>query len=448
MKKLSMLVVCALVLSCLFVPGAAQAQDAKIRFVDNTHVPQKLVVVHSYGTARFVKDLFNIVKEINESNQLSPAEQLKLHIISSGGDPLTQLGVSVEEAKKYAEVNPSFKSSDIWAQDCMEICSAVKPDGSIVQAVFDSKRGRGLAGLPKTLANLWNLMYFENPATSQAHGDYGGNLEVVPFENILCAGNTITAPCKNYLESKGYKGRAVYPDTSWLTVGHIDEYLMFIPSKNAPGGWSFCVADPIYGLDLVAGASDADFAKLNSSDRSFLMEVRKVLLAQEKDPEYGRGTSADNFIQMNRRIAEIIQDSVGKIKQFIRDNKGTPERDFNEVAWPCLFEGSMYGNNPRGCCAYLPGVVNLLVLRDHLVVPATNFPPYDKAIEGRFRAEGNHVHFVDDTPYHTAMGEIHCGTNVLRHPERQWITEKQVRAVQRVKDEFRRLHAPSDSGTR
>ncbi|HNV72816.1 MAG TPA: hypothetical protein PKO06_24120, partial [Candidatus Ozemobacteraceae bacterium] len=92
MKKLSMLVVCALVLSCLFVPGAAQAQDAKIRLVDNTHVPQILLVIHTYGTAQFVRDLFSVVKHINESNQLPPAEQLKLHIISSGGDPLSQLG--------------------------------------------------------------------------------------------------------------------------------------------------------------------------------------------------------------------------------------------------------------------------------------------------------------------------------------------------------------------
>ena len=211
------------VLFACLIAGGLFAAEQPIQFVDNTHVPQKVVVVNTSGTSSFVKDMFKVIKLINEEDNLSPTEIIKLHIINgSGGDPLSQLGVPLAEAKKYAEVNPKFTSSDIWAQDCMELCSAQNANGQWVPAVFDSARGRGLGALPKVLSELWGLAFFKNPSTEAAHGDYGGNLEVTPFDNVLVAGNTITAKCRAYLESHGNAGRMFHPDTRWLSVGHID----------------------------------------------------------------------------------------------------------------------------------------------------------------------------------------------------------------------------------
>ncbi|RCK81737.1 MAG: peptidyl arginine deiminase, type II [Candidatus Ozemobacter sibiricus] len=421
---------------------AAESLEAidRIKFVSYNNAPQKVLVVHSYSTARFVKDLFNVIKEINEVENLSEADRIKLHIISSGGNPISQLGISAADAAKYVEVNPVFQSSDQWVQDCMELCSARKKGtNEYVPAVFDSVRGRGLGGLPPALAKLWDLVYFKNPATAQAHGDYGGNLEVTPFDDVLVAGNTITSQCKAYLEKWGYAGRMFNPDTRWLSVGHIDEYLMFIPTAHAPGGYSIVRADPQLALDLIAKAPDSEFATLNSSDRSFLLRVKAVLNQQYTDPNAGRGTAEGDFIELNYKIAEIIEQNVGQLKEFIRKVTNDPDRDFAEVAWPCVYEG-YNGARPSSCHAYLPGVVNLTVLRNHLLVPATYFKPFDKLIEARFRAQGNIVHFIDDTPYHTAMGEIHCGTNVLRDLNKLVVTPKQVEKVQRIKAQFRVLH--------
>ncbi|GAB4283264.1 MAG: hypothetical protein Kow0029_29310 [Candidatus Rifleibacteriota bacterium] len=418
-------------------PGANEV--ARIKLVNNNHVPQKVLVCSSYSTSRFVRDLFNIVKEINESENLSGDELIKLHIISSGGNPLDNLGVPIEVAQKYAEVNGNFSSGDIWLQDCMELCSAQLKNGNLVPAVFDSNRGRGLARLPRILADMWDLVYFKNPSNYQSHGDYGGNLEVTPFDDIMVAGDTITDQCRTFFENHGYKGRMFLPNTHWLQVGHIDEYLSFIPTPYAPGGYTIVRADTGLALDLIKNAPDSEFSKISSYDRNFLLRVKALLNQQMKDPYAGKGTEEGEFIALNHKINEIIEENVGKLKEFIRNTTKDYDRDIEEVYWPSLFEGRN-SDNPRGCHAYLPGVVNLLVLRNHLIVPATHIPAFDTVIEARLRAQGNEVHFVDDTPYHNSMGEIHCGTNVLRDPVKSIITKQQVDAVRNVRNRFKEIH--------
>ncbi len=441
-----LLVCCVLTLAVIFLAGSLGAQALtpdqcdRIKFVDNNHVPLKLLVVHSYSTGKFVKDLFNAVKAINEEERLPESERFKLHIISSSGDPTSSLGISAEDAKKYVEVNTRFHSSDQWIQDCMEICSAkVKGQDKYVPAMFDSQRGRGLGGLPKTLADMWGLVFYQNPTTQASHGDYGGNLEVAPFDDVLVCGNTITSPCKAYLEKNGYAGRIFTPDTRWLSVGHIDEYLNYIPTPHVPGGYSIVRADPNYALELITNIDESELSEIDSYDRSFLLKVKATLQARMTDPAAGRGTDAGDFIDLNRAISDIIEKNVGELKNFIRKVTNDPDRDFAEVAWPSLYEG-YGGSKPSSCHAFLPGVVNLTVVRNHLLVPACHIPSLDRIIEARFRAQGNKVHFIDDEPYHDSMGEIHCGTNLLRDVERTVVTPAQVRAVSAVRAKFKAIH--------
>jgi protein-arginine deiminase len=285
---------------------------------------------------------------------------------------------------------------------------------------------------------MWDLVYFKNPSNYQLRGDYGGNLEVTPFDDIMVTGSTITDPCRRFFEENGYKGRMFIGDTNWLKVGHIDEYISFIPTAHAPGGYTIVRADTGMALDLIKNAPESEFAKVNSYDRSFLLEVKQVLNAQMKDPDYGKNTRAGEFIALNQWINDIIELNVGKLKEFVRKTSKDYDRDIEEVYWPTLYEGRMGAS--RSCHAFLPGVVNLLVVRDHLIVPATHIPAFDKLIEARLKAQGNNVHFIDDTPYHNSMGEIHCGTNVLRDPYKSIITREQVRAVQEVKNKFKKIH--------
>jgi protein-arginine deiminase len=445
MKKL----VSALLFSFILVGFASSvaysapnpSQVKRIKFINNNHIPQKILVVLNNTNRKFVKDLFDITKLINESEGLSGSNLIKLHIVSSGGDPISILGISKSDAEKYVEVNPNFSTSDIWMQDCMELCAAETHDGKMIPAVFDSNRGRGLARLPKVLSDMWDLVYYKNPSRAADHGDYGGNLEVTPFDDILVVGDTITKECYNYLSNHGYKDRIYVGPASWLQVGHIDEYLSFIPTPAAPGGYTIVRADPTLALDIIKNSPDSELQKASAYDRSFLLRLKATLNSQLKDPNAGKGTPEGDFIALNYQINDLIEEGVGKLKDFIRTTTGDSRRDFEEVSWPSLFKGYGAGSSyPSRCHAFLPGVVNMLVIRDHLIVPATHIPTFDKAIEIRLKAQGNKVHFVDDTPYHSLMGEIHCGTNTLRDPNRLFFDKKRIEAVQRVKNQFKKIH--------
>lgn len=444
MKKLVYALLFSFVLLCFATNVGYSApnpdQVKRIKFINNNHVVQKVLVVLNHTNRKFVSDLFNIVKLINESDGLSGDDIIKLHIVSSGGNPISILGISQADAEKYVEVNPRFNSSDIWMQDCMELCAAETHDGRLIPAVFDSNRGRGLARLPKILSEMWNLVYYKNPSRAGDHGDYGGNLEVTPFDDILVVGDTITKECYDYLAKHGYKDRIYVGPASWLQVGHIDEYLSFIPTPAAPGGYTIVRADPTLALDIIKNSPDSELMKASAYDRNFLLKLKATLNSQLKDPSAGKGTPEGDFIALNYQINDLIEEGVGKLKEFVRTTTGDLKRDFEEVSWPSLFKGSGITSYPRRCHAFLPGVVNMLVIRDHLIVPATHIPTFDKAIEIRLKAQGNKVHFVDDTPYHNLMGEIHCGTNTLRDPNRLFFDKKRIEAVQRVKDKFREIH--------
>ena len=105
----------------------------RIKFNNNNHIPSKVLVVSGYGNQGFVKDLFNVIKQINTSEQLSGNDIIKLHIVAGGGNPIPSLGISADDASKYVEVNANFSSSDIWMQDCMELCSAELKSGKLVR---------------------------------------------------------------------------------------------------------------------------------------------------------------------------------------------------------------------------------------------------------------------------------------------------------------------------
>ncbi len=410
----------------------------RIKLIDNNHLPQKVFVVDAGHNRRFVRDLFNVIKEINLSEQLVGDEIIKLHIIPSGSDPIKGCGISPEDAKNFVEVSKIYSTSDIWMQDCMELCSAVTKDNKLIPAIYDARRGRGLGRYPKALAQDQDLVYYLNPATVGDHGDYGGNIEVTPFDDILVVGNTITKPCYKMFEENGYKDRIFVGKVDWLQVGHIDEYLSFIPTAWAPGGYSIVKADPILALDLIRNCPPEELEKVSHYDKQFLLKVQALLKKQMTNPDAGKGTAEGDFIALNYTVSDYINDTVGELKKYIVDVTGKP-RDFEEVAWPCLFEGRN-PSNPRNCHAFLPGVVNLLVLRDHLIVPATHVPAFDKVILARLRAQGNKVHFVDDTPYHTSMGEIHCGTNTLRNPHKVILTKKRLEAIQKTRRTFNEIY--------
>ena len=69
-KQFSLVLICVLVVSFfgsttgICAPPLSQVDS--IKFINNNHIAKKVLVVLAYGNVQFVKDLFAVIKEINE----------------------------------------------------------------------------------------------------------------------------------------------------------------------------------------------------------------------------------------------------------------------------------------------------------------------------------------------------------------------------------------------
>lgn len=119
------------------------------------------------------------------------------------------------------------------------------------------------------------------------------------------------------------------------------------------------------------------------------------------------------------------------ICQQLRDELGDPE----EIRVPALFVGTYYpaSQDCKGCEAWFPGMVNMLVAGDRNII-AWPFGPNDGTGKDLYweRVEADlpgTLKPINGWFYHIRQGEVHCGTNVKRTPpdtmKKWWETWKE-----------------------
>ncbi|MFW5738788.1 MAG: protein-arginine deiminase family protein [Myxococcota bacterium] len=191
-------------------------------------------------------------------------------------------------------------------------------------------------------------------------------------------------------------------DTSWLSVGHVDEYLSFVPADNARG-WQMLFARPALAVKMLEqlqaqGQGDARMHEgkwwwWGPAERS----VDEVL--------------ADADLMATNQEDQVILDG---ILAQLKDELALGE---DEVTYMPFLEFAISG----GSVAYQPGSVNLLHFDRHVLV-ADPFGPevggadiFKQDLDTRLGELGLTVHYVDDwDTYHRNNGETHCATNALR----------------------------------
>ncbi len=424
-----------------------QGELGKIRLMSNNNIPKKVIVVRNGATAPFVDNLIDTIQTINEQ---SDRMDLKLHVITTSSGAANSFKSQLQAQGLYGklvEINSRFFTADQWMQDWGEIAVAeVKGKDDLQQLILDSNRGRGLAGLPKVFADLWDAYYIKNPARGNK-GDYGGNIEVTP-DNVLVLGSTSTSKLRRLFDKHGYQNKRAILDTKWLLVGHVDEYVSFVPNASADGGYTIIKADPSLAFDLIKNASSEQLNKTNPEYRSTIRELHAKLNSFSKSManvsefdlsdntdilkwKFGRGLLSneendqkirlDQLIALNDEISRLIDRNIVILKERIKAVTGTPERQFSVISLPTIFRGRKSGNTLSRCVALLPGVVNMLVLANHLVIPDAQMPMLNDYIRETLNQVSLKSHFLDDMAYHNLAGEIHCGTNVIRDHADYWV---------------------------
>ncbi|KAB1140573.1 hypothetical protein F7R91_35405 [Streptomyces luteolifulvus] len=370
-----------------------------------------------------------------------------------------------------------FKNSaegDIWAQDFLEpgyvtmagpggtpqgmrvMIRSAQPDRPAGREVFETLRGRDVGGVQVKLGRGVQSSTLDSMGNLETIPPYAHNGRSYPAGRIIMGEqkNVHLKPVKamrTMLASQGMQNPLLL-DTSWLHVGHVDEFVQFLPA-DTPRGWRIAVADPDAGMRLLKDAKAAGhgsakmFSFKGTADTPAPRETINQVLANRKivaDNALAARRIAANLKTLKRETGVTDAEVVRVPALFTRgsfeggDLTRTPRLTRLGASAGALDAVREYGQqrNLRGAAAaapvmtsaYIPGAVNGVVLgKDRYLAPKQWGPViggkdiFTEAVNSVYRSAGMRISYIDDyETYHLGMGEVHCGTNTLRDISSPW----------------------------
>lgn len=376
------------------------------------------------------------------------------------GDLTENTGYFIPALKKILggklEVIPAGESlGDRWTQDIMELGYSAVPASHDLVSVIRTPRSRGagpgdhFAKYPGREMLGPDFGYYEaNKPIPNSSLDSFGNLECsppigthYPFGRIVygtTGGGTghanMMVEMRELLEGQGIQD-PIPLDTGWLTVGHVDEFLSFIPDKSGTHGFKVAFACPEDALDLVRKAAAAKptaplFDAITGNDGAVFPLPPLGSIGGYLD-EYIAAKTAGQFMANADAVAlqTKVQKTLNDQKTILKKELSLKDSDFIDL--PILFTATDK-TVLLDCIALTPGSVNMLVVtkagrKADLIIPKPFGPvlgatgtksEFEKAIDTAFAPNPDvKVHYVDCfLTYHIMQGEIHCGTNSNRKP--------------------------------
>jgi protein-arginine deiminase len=233
-------------------------------------------------------------------------------------------------------------------------------------------------------------------------------------------------------------------DAAWLFVGHVDEFVQFLPA-NTERGWVVVVADPDAGLQLLQDAQEAGQGELPMYSRKMDEPVNDVTMENVTEKTHGSlampvpGGTITEYLQdhkskkTNVDVGERIRANIGILKAEIGLNDAEIYHLpmlFNSVNRDELpFIGPRAADEKLAVVAAYPATINGLVLTGFrtYVAPKPWGPVINgkdimaEATKGVYEKLGWNVKFIDDwNSHHSFGGEVHCTTNTIREMGRRW----------------------------
>ncbi|MER7483600.1 protein-arginine deiminase domain-containing protein [Streptomyces sp. NPDC126510] len=396
---------------------------------------------------------------------------------------VSALGKEVEKAGITTPLVTFTKYADRWAQDFVEpayvsmtgpggqrqvmrvMLRSAQPDRDAGRELFERMRGRDIGVVQVTdraEPDDWSLNSMGNLETIPPHTHGGRSF---PAGRIVMgerkdSGARPSKVMRTLLKSQGLQDPLLL-DTSWLAVGHVDEFVQFLPAGTARG-WRIGVADPQAGLKLLRDAKRDGhgrtkmFSVPGRGDSPAPRETIDQALASRHlvaDNEMAARRIAANLEILKRETGVTDGEIVRVPALYTRDSEALTA-DGQEIPVPRLTRmgaGSDLVNslgdhgqqkwlagNPAASragaratvttSAYVPGAVNgLLLTRDRYLAPRQWGPVingkdvFTQAVTAAYQRVGLKVSYIDDWyTYHLGMGEVHCGTNTLRDATSAW----------------------------
>ncbi|NXK00590.1 PADI3 deiminase, partial [Corythaixoides concolor] len=339
--------------------------------------------------------------------------------VDDNEDFVAAVGSLAEKAKCPLTVCPLPENrQDRWIQDEVEFGYVQAPHKTF-PVVFDSPRDLGLKDFPVKSILGPDFGYVARQAPEGASSlDSFGNLEVsppvtvqgkeYPLGRILIGssfprfgGRRMAKAVKDFLVAQKVQA-PVELFSDWLHVGHVDEFLSFVPAPDRKG-FRLLLASPSACYQLLKEKQEEGFG-----EAAMFQDLEKV-------PKLTINEILAN--ETLRKFNNYVQSCISWNRDILKRTLGLSEPDILDI--PQLFRGDV----ATGAEAFFPDMVNMLVLGRHLGIPKPFGPRVGGqcCLEQRVRALleplGLTCTFIDDYfSYHVLSGEVHCGTNVRRKP--------------------------------
>ncbi|KAG5768757.1 hypothetical protein H9Q72_003829 [Fusarium xylarioides] len=339
------------------------------------------------------------------------------------------------------------KRLDKWAQDFVEpgYASMPGPNGTVSIRILircprahTAQEGGQHLFLYFRKAGVGAVQHLGAPSPDI---DAGGNIEAIPpytFKGkIWRAGRLIVGQhgskyhhILSYLEAQESQ-KPLRLDTDWLAVGHVDEFLQFIPANNARG-WVAVISDPILAIKILENAKKAGHGSLPAISRK--NDTRWPRCCEMPECDQPVNSITVNQLLSNNRLMKLNKRCDAKIKsniETLRKEVGLTDEDIIRI--PALFieNGPSEPDGPGEpeVGAFFPAVINNLVLTGYntCIAPYPWGPSvggediFAETISHKYAEVGMKIEFIDDwDTHHRLQGGVHCGTNSFRSMSAPW----------------------------
>ncbi|XP_023143362.2 protein-arginine deiminase type-2 [Amphiprion ocellaris] len=370
------------------------------------------------------KVMLRVAPWIMTPNTLQPLEVF----VCSTSDNYTFLnGMRNLVAKSGYKLNichEYMNRGDRWMQDELEFGYIDSPHQRF-PVVLDSPRDGKLQNFPYEELLGPNFGYVTRTAENEEVSslDSFGNLEVSPPVTVngkkyplgriiigvafptATKGRNMTKVVQEFLfAQKVQEPVALFSD--WLLVGHVDEFMTFVPASDRKG-FRLLLASPDAGYKLFRGLQNDGHGQAKMFDG--LKDEEQITVDEILN---------DEILQSHNNY---VQSCIDWNRDVLKRELGLDDDDIIDM--PILFKLVEEMGSESRAVAYYPDMVNMIVLGKNLGIPK----PFGPKVNGRCALEaemcslleglGLRCTFIDDfASYHKLLGEVHCGSNVRRQP--------------------------------
>uniref|UniRef100_A0A6Q2XYE8 protein-arginine deiminase n=1 Tax=Esox lucius TaxID=8010 RepID=A0A6Q2XYE8_ESOLU len=366
------------------------------------------------------KVVFRVAPWIMTPNTLNPVEVFVCST-SDNYEFLKGMRKLVEKSGYKLKICYEYMNrQDRWMQDEIEFGYIDSPHQHF-PVVLDSPRDGGLQDFPYEELLGPDFGYVTRTAYNEVVSslDSFGNLEVSPPVTVngrnyplgriiigvafptATEGRNMTKVVQDFLwAQKVQRPIALFSD--WLVVGHVDEFMTFVPAPDKKG-FRLLLASPDAAYKLFRGLQKDGHGQAKMFDGL--------------GP--GQEITVDEILSDEKLLAEnnYVQSCIDWNRDVLKRELGLDDDDIIDL--PILF----HVIEDNRAVAYYPDMVNMIVLGKNLGIPK----PFGPKVDGRCVLEtemtnlmkglGVRCTYIDDfASYHKNLGEVHCGSNVRREP--------------------------------